>query len=110
MALTANDISGDGMIDHKIFFIDSNEEVVCYFKDSGTDVYASKYFGLGRKAVKLAIRPSNAATITQINGKVLTQPLVLSAAWNSFSQGMISFDKIILRADKDSTKFEVLAF
>ena len=79
------------------------------FRDSGTDTTSNKYYDLNSEAKKVLITNSKIATITHIQGKELDFPKTLGTAnANTFSEG-IEWGSIVVRADSDTTVFEVYA-
>jgi len=101
---------GNGRENNKSFTVDAGESVTCYFKASGIDNATAKYYDIKGDAKRCAILTNKAATITHINGHELDSPLTLGAAlWNSWTVG-IRWVKITVRADSDSTTFQVYAY
>lgn len=79
------------------------------FRDSGTDTTSNKYYNLRSEAKKVLITNNKIATLTHINGEELDFPKTLGTANpNSFSEG-IEWASIIVRADQDTTVFEIYA-
>ena len=100
---------GNGHRENIIFTVNSGESVTLNFKDSGTDSATEKYYALTSQAKKVAITTNKVASITHIDGVELKYPRTLgTATMNTFSSG-IEWSKITVRADLDSTTFEVYA-
>lgn len=100
---------GNGHRENIIFTINAGESMTCHFNESGTDTITDKYFDLRSEAKKVGITNNKIATLTHIGTQQLKSPKSLgTAAMNIFSSG-IEWDKITVRADQDSTTFEVYA-
>lgn len=99
---------GNGHRENIIFTINAGVSVTLHFKDDGTDTASDKYFNLGSQAKKVHIMVDNAASMTHIENNALKSPRTLSVGGNSYSIG-IEWNTIIVRADSDSTTFEVYA-
>lgn len=100
---------GNGHRDNIIFELDAGESMTLNFKDSGINSATNKYYGLGDSAKKVHIRVGTIASITHINGVELQSPITLGTATpNVWSVGF-EWKKITVRADQNSTFFEVYA-
>jgi len=100
---------GNGKQDNIVFTIDAGDTVTCHFKEkSGSDSATDKYFNLGSEAKKVHILVDKAATITHMNNHELKSPRTLSIGGNVHRDG-IEWGSIVVRADSDSTTFEVYA-
>lgn len=112
---------GDGKWDNKEFSVtNSATSVYCYFKDTGVEssddalkVY-KRYFGLGRGAYHVNLRPSGVVTITQVklmNGQLITfsNPITVAAAsgWTKNYGAEIDYMVIVTQADAINIKLEV---
>ena len=79
------------------------------FRDSGADTTSNKYYDLRSEAKKVLITNNKIATMTHINGTELDFPKTLGTAnANAFSEG-IEWSSITVRADSDTTVFEIYA-
>ncbi len=99
---------GNSKRENIIFTLNAGKTVKCHFKSSGVDTADDKYYDLGDSAKKVRIMVDNAATITHINNKALKSPITLTVGGNPYREG-IQWMTITLRADLDSTTFEVYA-
>ena len=100
---------GNGRRNNKSFTLNLGETMTLNFRDSGTDTTSNKYYDLRSEAKKVLITNNKIATITQINGTELDFPKTLGTAnANAFSEG-IEWGSIVVRADSDTTVFEVYA-
>ena len=79
------------------------------FKDSRVNTGTNKYYALTSEAKIVALTVNKLATITHINNQELQFPRTLGTdTLNTFSKG-IEWGSIIVRADQDTTVFEVYA-
>ena len=97
---------GNGKYDNKKFVLDTDETVTLEFRVSGIDNGDTKFYNLGDTS-SIAILVNKVATITKIDNKTLTAPLTLGTdSWNVFKK---SIGSIVVRADVDTTAFEIFA-
>ena len=100
---------GNGKRENIGFTLNAGETMTLNFKPSGTNTTTNKYFGLTSEAKKVQIVNNKIATITHINNQELNTPKTLGTAnANVWNQG-IEWSTIVVRADQDSTVFEVYA-
>lgn len=100
---------GNGRRNNKSFTLNLGDIMTLNFKTSGTDTTSNKYYDLRSEAKKVRISNTKIATITFINNEELSSPITLGTAnANVFSQG-IEWGTIVVRADSNSTTFEVYA-
>ena len=100
---------GQGVRDNVSFVISTDASVTLHFKESGTNTDSDKYFNLGQFAKVVRIVNNKIATITHINGVELQSPITLGTAnANAWTRG-IEWGSVTVRADQDSTSFEVYA-
>ena len=101
---------GNGRENNKSFTLNLGETMTLNFRDSGTDTTSVKYYDLRQHSKQVRISNNKIATITHINNSEKDFPITLGTAnANQFTRG-IEWGSIIVRADSDSTVFEVLAF
>ena len=101
---------GNGHRDNVVFTLDAAESVTCHFGKHADDdnTTTDKYYDIRSTAKKVHILPDSAATMTHVNGVALTSPRTLTVAGIRFGEG-ISWSSITVRADIDSTTFEIWA-
>ena len=100
---------GNGRRDNKSFTLDLGGTMTLNFRDSGADTTSNKYYDLRSEAKKVLIANNKIATITHINGTELDFPKTLGTAdANTFSEG-IEWASVTVRADSDTTVFEIYA-
>lgn len=100
---------GNGHRENIVFSLDAGESVVCHFYADGNDDTGNKYYNLTSFAKKVSIILNNIATITHIGNQELKSPIRLGTAnANTWKRG-IEWGKITVRADTDSTTFEIQA-
>ncbi len=102
-------VSGNGRYDNKKFTIDSGESVTLHFKDSGVDTATDKFYNLQSEATKISISVNKIATITKINNFTLSSPRTLGTANDNTLKRGIQLPKMTVRADLDTTNFEIFA-
>ena len=91
------------------FTLNAGETMICNFKTNLADSSSNKYFNLGDTAKKVAITVNKIASITKINNQELKSPRTLgTASVNIWSSG-IEWSTIVVRADINSTVFEIYA-
>ena len=101
---------GNSKRDNIIFTINAGVTVTCFFRSNESDTASEKYFNLGDTAKKVRIIVDNAATITHIQSRELKSPITLSVGGNVYGKnGGIEWNTIKVRADSDSTTFEIYA-
>ena len=59
--------------------VSSISDVTVYIKDSGTDTSTTRYLGMNEFAKNLELRNDQTIQISEINGKVLKQPMTIYA-------------------------------
>ena len=100
---------GNGRRNNKAFTLNLGEIMTLNFKDSGTDTTSNKYYDLRSEAKKIRVSNTKIATITHINNQQLDFPMTLGTAnANVFSEG-VEWGSIVVRADQNTTAFEVYA-
>ena len=99
---------GNSRRDNIIFTLDAGESAPCHFKENGNDTATDKYWNLGSEAKRVNILPDIVATMTHINNQELKSPRTLTVGGTSFREG-IEWKTITVRADQDSTTFEIYA-
>ena len=102
-------VSGVGKYDNKVFTIDSGDSVTLHFKASGVDTATDKYYNLQNPATKISISVDAVATITKINNFTLSAPRTLGTDTDNTLKVGIELPKLTVRADSDTTRFEVFA-
>ena len=100
---------GNGRRNNKSFTLNSGQSMTLNFSDAGVDTTSVKFYDLRQHAKKVLITNNKIATITHMNNQELDFPKTLGTATpNSFKQG-IEWGSIVVRADSDTTVFEVYA-
>ncbi len=101
---------GNSKRENIVFTINAGKTVTCNFRTNLGDTTDDKYFNLGNTAKKVRIIVDNAATITHIQNRALKSPITLSVGGNVYGKnGGIEWNTIKVRADIDSTTFEIYA-
>ncbi len=101
---------GNGRQENIVFTLDAGKSVTCHFgkHNDDTDTETDKYFNIRDTAKKVHILPDIASTMTHVNGVELKSPRTLTVGGIRFGRG-IRWSTITVRADQDSTTFEVWA-
>ncbi len=101
---------GNNKRENIVFTLGAGESVTCFFRSNSGDTASEKYFNLGDTAKKVRIIVDNVATITHIQSRALKSPITLSVGGNVYGKnGGIEWNTIKVRADLDSTTFEIYA-
>ena len=100
---------GNGKRNNKIFVLNSGQTMTLNFKDSGTDTSSNKYYNLGSEAKKVKITNNKIAKITHIQNQEQDFPITLGTANANTWRDGIEWGTIVVRADQDTTAFEVYA-